>query len=138
MRCWQSYLTPGRRDSAAFPPRYHGATLELMLTHHFAKAAAVALPLTVLALGLACSSGEEPGRADVFRSAGRGAPVSPDIPWELWIDPANIEPWPPAEIEGYPEKHWLVGPFDATWARPGGERSAFIGAARNGAVPPGV
>jgi hypothetical protein len=108
------------------------------VTHHIARAAAVALPLAVLALALACSTVGKPVSGDAVTSAGRGAPVSPDIPWEMWIDPANIEPWPPAEIEGYPEKHWLVGPFDATWTGPGAETAAFIGSARNGAVPPGI
>jgi len=37
-------------------------------------------------------------------------------------------------IKAYPEQYWLVGPF----AEAGPGAAAFIGSARNGAVPPGI
>ena len=57
-------------------------------------------------------AGRAAGRRRRFKSVGRGAPVAPAIPAETWVDPDNIEPFPPAEIEGYPEQYWLVGPFE--------------------------
>jgi hypothetical protein len=82
---------------------------------------------------LSCSAGEQQAD-DGFTSVGRGAPVSPDIPWEQWIDPETIEPFPPAQIADYPQQHWLVGPF----AVMRGTTEEFIGSARNGEAPPGV
>ena len=96
--------------------------------------ASAAVAALVAVVSMSCSSAPPPGGAAAFKSVGRGAPVAPDIPWEQWIDPETIEPWPPAEIAGYPEKHWLVGPFEATR----GGTVEFIGAARNGAAPEGV
>ena len=46
-----------------------------------------------------------------FPSAGRGAPLSVAIPVETWTDPSDPEALPPAEIAGYPESYWMVGPF---------------------------
>jgi hypothetical protein len=90
-------------------------------------------------LAMSCSSSTPPqGATAEFKSVGRGAPIVPDIPWEQWISPDTIEPWPPSEIKGYPAAYGLVGPFDA--ARPGvnGTSIEFIGSARDGAAPPGI
>jgi hypothetical protein len=96
------------------------------------KGASGILAALTAATAMSCSTG--PQRGDSGQdSIGRGAPVTPAIPWAQWIDPANIEPFPPAEIDGYPEQYWLVGPFG-----PGGETADFLGSARNGATPAGV
>ena len=79
---------------------------------------------------MSCAPAEQPAADTAFKSVGRGAPVTPAIPAETWVVPDNIEPFPPAEIKGYPEQHWLVGPFE--------EEGPFIGSARNGAVPAGI
>ncbi|HEX5106806.1 MAG TPA: hypothetical protein VFV95_00100 [Vicinamibacterales bacterium] len=71
-----------------------------------------------------------------FTSVGRGAPVSPAPPWETWRRVEDIEAMPPHEIAGYPREHWLVGPLDGPAT--GGRFKEFLGAARNGAVPPGI
>jgi len=97
-----------------------------------------ALLVLVAAASMSCSTSKSPETAAAFKSLGRGAPVTPDIPWEQWISAATIEPWPPATINNYPEKYWLVGPFAANRPGPGGDIIEFIGAARNGATPPGV
>ena len=88
------------------------------------------LPLLVAAASMSCSPAEQQAADTAFKSVGRGAPVSPAIPAETWVVPDNIEPFPPAEIKGYPEQYWLVGPFE--------EEGPFIGSARNGAVPAGI
>jgi hypothetical protein len=93
------------------------------------KGAAGALMALVAATSLSCSSTER-GDDRGFVSIGRGAPLMPAIPAETWMDPADIEAWPPAAIDGYPEEYWLVGPFDMA--------GSFLGAARNGAVPEGI
>ena len=68
-----------------------------------------------------------------FESVGRGAPLEPAIPAETWEDPDNIEPFPPAEIEGYPEQYWLVGPYGVDASAPDA-----VGTAWNGATPEGI
>jgi hypothetical protein len=90
--------------------------------------------LAALALvgSISCSLAGTPDGG--FTSVGRGAPVEPDIPWEMWIDPDNIEPFPPEEIEGYPERYWLVGPFEASQEG----RATRLGSAWNGAAPEGI
>ena len=59
---------------------------------------------------LSCSTSEVP--KTTFTSVGRGAPLTPAIPADLWAQADDIEAFPFTEIKGYPEKHWLVGPFD--------------------------
>src|SRR4026209_1702990 len=71
-----------------------------------------------------------------FKSVGRGAPVSPAIPWETWRNPADIEAMPPPEINDYPKGRWLVGPLDGPAT--GNRLTAFLGAASNGAAPEGI
>ena len=46
-----------------------------------------------------------------FVSVGRGAPLSPAIPGSTRTNPEQLEAYPPAEISGYPEQYWMVGPF---------------------------
>jgi hypothetical protein len=111
--------------------------VQRMMKCRFPHGVSWALAAGVAALSFACST-PQPATDTRFVSAGRGAPVEPDIPWEQWIDPDNIEPWPSARIAGYPERHWLVGPFEATYTGPNGETAEFIGSARGGAAPPGV
>jgi hypothetical protein len=88
---------------------------------------------------LSCTSADN----TTVTSVGRGAPVSPAIPWESWRDSKDLEAIPPREIKGYPEKHWLVGPFDGPAMGRIDPNSpyrldGFLGAARNGAVPAGI
>src|SRR5262245_21208516 len=99
----------------------------------FKSARAVLAALLVIGT-LSCSTADRSQPAAT--SMGRGAPVSPAIPWEMWRDPADIEAIPPAEIKGYPQQHWLVGPLDGPAT--GGRLAGFLGAARNGAAPEGI
>jgi hypothetical protein len=46
-----------------------------------------------------------------FDSVGRGAPLAVAIPVEGWTDLDDPEALPPAEIAGYDERHWMVGPW---------------------------
>ena len=110
------------------------------------KCARAGLGALFVVVTVSCSEADKP-QADL-KSVGRGAPVSPAIPWEMWRDPEDIEAIPPTEIKGYPEQHWLVGPLDgpATGRReagPGSEPApyrltSFLGSARNGAAPQGI
>src|SRR6185503_6979935 len=103
------------------------------MTHSLAttigRAALVALGL---ATAVSCTA-PAPKPAETITSAGRGAPVSPAIPWETWRNADDIEAFPLTEIKGYPEQHWLVGPFDA--GASGNRLKGFLGAAQNGAAP---
>src|SRR5262245_15628441 len=94
------------------------------------KSARAVLGALVFAAAVSCSTADKP--QDAFNSVGRGAPVSPAIPWEMWRNPADIEAVPPPEIKDYPEKYWLVGPLDGPAT--GGRLAEFLGAARNGAT----
>jgi len=72
-----------------------------------------------------------------FTSVGRGAPVTPALPWEQWRDQADFEEFPPVTpIAGF-EKTWLVGPFDRA-ASNNRMDADFLGGAQGGAVPPGI
>jgi hypothetical protein len=95
------------------------------------RAALAAITISVLT---SCAT-PQPSRSE-FTSAGRGAPVVPAIPADTWKDADDIEAFPPPEILGYPEQHWLVGPFDPPAT--GGRLKGFLGAASDGAVPAGV
>jgi hypothetical protein len=97
------------------------------------KVVAGALVAVMAAASISCATEPERGAGTGSGSIGRGAPLTPDIPAAQWRDPGNIEAFPPAEIEGYPEAYWLVGPFG-----PGGETAEFLGSARNGAAPEGI
>src|SRR5688572_4600608 len=94
----------------------------------------VLLGALAVAVSLSCSTAEKPEEA--FTSAGRGAPVTPAIPWETWRKAEDIEAMPPREIGGYPQQHWLVGPLDGPAT--GDRLEGFLGAARDGAVPDGI
>jgi len=103
------------------------------------RAALAALGLATL---LSCSP-TTPKPAEPVASTGRGAPVSPAIPWEMWRNADDIEAFPLTEIKGYPEKYWLVGPFDpgASGKQEGASDyrlKGFVGSAQNGAAPPGI
>ena len=92
-----------------------------------------ALAALGMAMAMSCSRAATPPAE--FTSAGRGAPVSPAIPWETWRNAEDIEAIPPREIKGYPQQHWLVGPLDGPAT--GDRLEGFLGAARDGAAPAG-
>ena len=94
-----------------------------------------AVYITLLAaVAISCSRPETTPAA--VTSAGRGAPLNPTIPAGTWAKADDIEAFPSTEIKGYPEKYWLVGPFDP--AASGNRLPGFFGSARNGSVPDGV
>jgi hypothetical protein len=90
------------------------------------------LAAIIATLSLSCSTADQP-----FTSVGRGAPLDPAIPAHLWVEADNHEAFPPAEIEGYPEQHWLVGPF-AQVRSVRTNATAFLGASQDGAPPAGI
>jgi hypothetical protein len=105
-----------------------------------ARAALAALGVATL---MSCSTGQAPPPAQAVKSVGRGAPVAAAIPWEQWRNADDIEAFPFTEIKGYPEKYWLVGPFDpgASGKQEGAadyRLKGFVGSAQNGAAPPGI
>lgn len=74
-----------------------------------------------------------------FVSVGRGASLTPAIPGALRTSSAQLESYPPAEIEGYPEQYWMVGPFNDFTLNKDGERVENKGwTALNGNTPDGV
>ena len=94
----------------------------------------------VAAALLLCPAAEAQRTADVgFESVGRGAPLAPAMPGAVRTDAAELEAYPPAEIEGYPEEHWMVGPFRVVRHGPDGQAvEQRGGSAWNGAAPDGV
>src|SRR5688500_20343940 len=104
-----------------------------MSTAKIGRSALAALLVALLTL-TSCSRAETPPVA--FTSAGRGAPVVPAIPWEMWRSSEDIEAIPPVEIKGYPQQHWLVGPLDGPAT--GGRLAGLLPAARTGAAPDGM
>src|SRR5678815_5327087 len=98
------------------------------------KCARALVGALIVAATVSCSGADKP-QAE-FTSVGRGAPVNPAIPWEMWRNAADIEAIPPPEIQGYPKQYWLVGPLDA--AATGNRLAGFLGAARNGTAPEGI
>jgi hypothetical protein len=97
--------------------------------------AGVTLVALMVITSFSCSGREAPAPAAVT-SVGRGAPLNPAIPADLWARADDIEAFPFTEIQGYPEKHWLVGPFDP--AASGNRLKESFASARNGAAPEGV
>ena len=94
-----------------------------------------------IAAALLLSSAAEAQRvADLgFESVGRGAPLTPAIPTKMRTERAELEAYPPAEIEGYPEEYWMVGPFTFLSLGPDGARVEVRGgSAWNGATPEGI
>jgi hypothetical protein len=74
-----------------------------------------------------------------FDSIGRGAPLEPAIPWRVRTPAADLEKYPPIEFDDYPERYWLVGPFNADGRREIGASGPTGGAsAWNGAAPDGI
>ncbi|MBN1240319.1 MAG: hypothetical protein JXB36_17580 [Gammaproteobacteria bacterium] len=98
----------------------------------------VAAPLG--AVLLAISAAEAQKTADIeLESVGRGAPLSVAIPLEVPADIADYENYPPAEIDGLPERHWMVGALRIVREGPDGEPvENRVGSAWNGAPPPGI
>ena len=93
---------------------------------------------TVAAAFLMSSTAEAQRVADIgFESVGRGAPLSPAIPAPMRTPLAELEALPAAEINGYPEGYWMVGPFRFGQAGPDDEPVEF-GSAWNGATPEGI
>src|SRR5262245_65132681 len=111
--------------------------ISLMPQMSRSKTGRAALAALCVATLMSCSRTETTTpTAAAVTSAGRGAPVNPAIPWEMWRNAEDIEAIPPREIKGYPEQHWLVGPLDD---RATGDRlKGFLGAAQNGAAPAGI
>jgi hypothetical protein len=105
------------------------------------KALTLARLDAVIAVALLTSSTAEAQQtADIgFESVGRGAPLAVAIPTELRPNLAEIEAYPPAEIDGYPEEYWMVGPFRSVRTGPDGARvESSGGSAWNGATPEGI
>src|SRR5690348_3173554 len=75
--------------------------------------------------------------ADIgFKSVGRAAPLAVAIPAPTSED---IEAYPPAEIAGFPERYWMVGPFRSFKPGPDGKPTEVRnGSAWDGASPKGV
>src|SRR6188474_1501540 len=93
----------------------------------------LALVALAVATVMSCTAGPAPAPA-AATSVGRGAPVTPALPWEQWRNPDDFEAFPPVDpVAGTDPKHWLVGPFDprATNDR---MKLEFLGSATNGAV----
>jgi hypothetical protein len=65
------------------------------------KSGRAALVALGLALVMSCSTAPPPPPAAVT-SAGRGAPVSPAIPWEMWRNADDIEAFPLTEMRVIP------------------------------------
>src|SRR6476660_4289579 len=98
---------------------------------HELKSTRVVVGALIVVTSLSCSRADRASAA--FTSVGRGAPLTPTIPADRWAKADDIEAFPFTEIEGYPEKHWLVGPFDP--AASGNRLTGFVGSAQNGATP---
>ncbi len=74
-----------------------------------------------------------------FESVGRGAPLTPAIPFVDLTPAEELEDYPPATYADYPEAYWMVGPFNTDGRGPSGEVGPLSGgSAWNGDVPPGV
>ncbi|MDG2176779.1 MAG: hypothetical protein P8M72_11705 [Gammaproteobacteria bacterium] len=74
-----------------------------------------------------------------FVSVGRGAPLNPAIPGQLRTNPVQLESYPAAEIDDYPEQYWMVGPFNGFTVGADGIQIENNGwSALNGNAPDGV
>lgn len=74
-----------------------------------------------------------------LESAGRGAPLSPAIPGRQRTPASELENYPSAEIPGYPQGYWMVGPFRSGDVGLDGAGTGNIHAsATNGDVPEGI
>jgi len=94
--------------------------------------------IAVTVVFLMTSTAQAQQVADIgFESVGRGAALAPAIPVESFTDMADTEAYPPAEIAGYPEQYWMVGPFRVV-GPDGVTVESSGGLAWNGATPAGV
>ena len=97
----------------------------------------LAAVLAALATAALASTADAQQTADIgFTSVGRGAPLSVAIPSESFTDMADTERYPPDEIEGLPDRHWMVGPYIVN--RDGEPGEVRAGSAWNGAAPEGI
>ena len=71
------------------------------------RGAAILIAAAVSSSGIDAQELADPG----FASVGRGAPLPVALPTEDWINLDDPEALPPAEIPGFPERYWMVGPF---------------------------
>ena len=96
--------------------------------------------LGVMALFLVSQTGfAQDVIASDYPSVGRGAPLIPEIPGRSQTPPEFLEAYPPAELEGYPEQYWMVGPFRSGNMGAGGIGTGLINAtAVNGDAPEGI
>src|SRR4029450_8420400 len=101
---------------------------------HELKSTRAVVGALIVATSLTCSTSDKSQTA--FKSVGRGAPLTPTIPADGWAKVDDIEAFPFTEIEGYPEKYWLVGPVDP--AASGDRLAGVVGSAQNGATPEGI
>jgi hypothetical protein len=93
----------------------------------------------VAAAALVATAGAQQTAQIGFASIGRGAPLEVALPGVLQPDLARIEAYPEAQIDGFPEKHWMVGPFRVLAPQlDGGPVETNGGSAWNGAAPEGV
>ncbi len=100
----------------------------------------LAAVLAALATAAPASTADAQQTADIgFTSVGRGAPLPVAIPSESFTDMADTERYPPDEIEGLPERHWMVGPYIVNREGEAGESvEVRAGSAWNGAAPEGI
>ncbi len=113
------------------------------MRQNFTRERAFSAGLIVAAIGASAllSSGsaaaQQTAKID-FVSVGRGAPLPVALP-EFAERLEDIERYPPAEIDGLPERYWMVGPFrNGVRGRDGKVTVIESGSAWNGAAPPGV
>ena len=78
--------------------------------------------------------------ADIgFVSVGRGAPLDSAIPGQRQTPAADLENYPPATFNDYPQQYWMVGPFrGGDVGRDGAGTGSVYASAQNGAVPEGI
>ncbi len=73
-----------------------------------------------------------------FTSVGRGAPLEPAIPGKLRTPQEELEAYPPAVFDNYPERFWMVGPFRDETRANGTGTGGIQASAINGTIPEGV
>jgi len=74
-----------------------------------------------------------------YESVGRGAPLMPAIPGRQRTPPEMLEAYPPAEIDGYPQEYWMVGPFrSGNVGLDGAGKGEVVASATNGDAPPEI
>lgn len=106
------------------------------MSHTYSGTVGRALGAALTLAALTSCATQAPSSAEVA-SVGRGAPVTPALPWESWRDQADFEAFPPVTPAAGFEKTWLVGPFDRA-ASNNRMEADFLGSATGGAAPAGV